>query len=351
MRRAIALFVTLMLIMIISLLVAKSLEVSQKSLEPINTLKNINQVKDIIKLTTGVLQKNLDFIDDDMMLELLFTTYPLSSEKVKLLIDIEPISNKIDINYAFKDYNRSLDYVEIFDEILDRYDIQNRALFYDIIYDTFDKDDSSKGGFDSEIVFYDKKFENGAIYDILQFNQMLSHYAFLANDPKIFEIPWKNIIYFDPIEDINNSTEENASTKKKIIGESDTETQKDVDSNESKKDKDKDKKDNDSKSNTPNTTQARALPPIYIDFMSDDLKLAFGISTNRREGEYIIDDDSLRDVVDVEFAKKFNLTYFKKGQSFLVLCKIDYSLDSISGKIRFIYDIGKKKVIRIEELL
>jgi len=302
-RKAIALFITLGMILIITALIAKSLEISKESLEPIKTIKNINQSNALFRSVKSVLNKNLEFVEDALMLDMLFSSFPIESKNVRLLIDIEPISNKIDINYAFKDEETSLKYIEVFDFIFSKYEVLDSFFFYELIYDTLDENDISKGGFDSEIVQYDKDFENGVIYDLKHFREILKHYVKITNDFNIYNIPWSEIIYFKALPPVDPK----------------------------------------------NKNSQISMPPLYVNFLHDNLDEFFSIVIE--DSDYVMSDEDMQGAIDLEIAKKYNIQYYKKGSNFLVLCKIDYIFDSIEGKLKFLYDIGSKKVIKIEEVL
>lgn len=290
--------------MIITLLVSTSLEISKESLSKVETVKEFNQNYQIIEDIKAIIHKNISMIEDELMLEIAFLPFIIEEKGLKLKIELEPLSDKIDINYAFKDENSTSLYLPIFESIFQKYEVRDIAIFQDLILDTIDLDLESRSGYDSEILLNDRSFTNGAIFDKYQFNKILNQYSFLSNDSNIHRVPWSELIYF----------------------------REHLDSNQSKKDKSKEIE----------------RPKLFINFINSELLEAFDIE--KPEGGFL-DSKELSESFDSEFLENYNFAIFSKGESFLVLCTIDYIFDTISTQIKLIYDLGKKKVVTIEEIL
>ncbi len=288
-KRGIALFITLSLIMVITILVSKSLEISQNSLSGIKTIKKINQTNYLVRDVITILNKAVDdYIVDEPTLNLMLMPWDISEKGLSLIINLKSLSDKLDINYLLKDGNTS----RVINYFLELNQVANSPFFYDLIHDTYDLNNEIRGGYDSEIILDDRYFENGKIYNYEQFEKILNRYSFLTNDVNIYKIPWRDIIFFG-----------DGKTKK----------------------------------------------PLYANLLIDELKIAIDINFN--DGEDYENTNKITEANSKELVDEFNLKVFTKGSSFLVLCKIEYIFDSISGQITLIYDLGKKEVVSIEEIL
>lgn len=293
MKKGIALFVTLSLIMIITILVSKSLQISQDSLKGITTVKKINQINFLIGNLKPILKQVIESMaidTDESTIGIAFDmALPLEDKDIKLNLSFEPIDDKIDINYLLLDGNSSY----LIEHLFNDYEVANLPAFYDLIHDTQDLDSEIRGGYDSEIILDDKSFENGRIYDYEHFSQILDRYSLLTDDINIHKIPWQKIFYFG---------------------------------------------------------EGKVKRPLYINFAHDRVKMFFDIGLDE-EDKFEKNQDVI-DTLSKEDIEKFNLkVYEKAGDTFLVLCKIEYSFATISGQIKLFYDLGKKEVVSIEEIL
>ncbi len=266
MKKAIALFVTLALIMIITILVAKSLEISQNSLSGIKTVKKINQVnylvKDIGSILRQIIEMNKANKNEDMLRFLLELPLPLEEKEIKINLSFEMIDNKIDLNLmALGDVNRTKindrNVTKVLEYLFSEYQLANYHTFIDLLDDTFDSDNVIKGSYDSEIVLDDKSFENGLIYDFAHFYQILDRYALLTKDVNIYKIPWEKIIYFG-----DGKTKRN----------------------------------------------------VYVNFIDDTLKEYFKINL---KADAYLDDEQLKGELNAEDISDFNLKVYKEGDSFV----------------------------------
>jgi hypothetical protein len=205
MKKAVALFLTLSLILIITYFIASILN-SYSEIAKKNYIF-IAQNSVIINDTVNIL-KNLEI--NESTLDEIFTTFPISSKNgdFRAIVTITPVKT-ININDYLK--NRKID--KNIDKLLEficyKYDIKDPLFLKNLILDTIDKDTKERMPF-SEIIQKNPFFQNGKIYNLNHFKTILNYYEKETLDKNVKKIPWEKYFNFkitqlyNPNEDIIN---------------------------------------------------------------------------------------------------------------------------------------------------
>jgi len=192
MKKAIALFMTLMFLAVAVVFIDYIMSSYQKITQKSSLFISQNSL--IIKSSLTTL-KNLK-IKNESDLKKIFTSFPVSSKdgSFRALIEIKPV-NSINLNDYLKngEINSSIDL--FFDYLLFKYDVKDPVFFKNLVLDTLDRDDIQRSA-DSEIMEYDPLFQNGKIYNFFQFKKILKYYAQKTLDKSITKIPWKDFFNF-----------------------------------------------------------------------------------------------------------------------------------------------------------
>ena len=163
--------------------------------------KNISQNSILIKDISFILKNISDDINASDVKKL-YQTFPISSSNgdFRAVIKIRPLLDKVDIN-AYKNKTKKK-YIDMFlNNILEFYQIKDPVLFKSLILDTLDTDNIERVG-GSEIKLQNPFFKNGRIYNFKHFKQILDYYVKMTDDKEIYNIPWKDLIWFGNGEDI-----------------------------------------------------------------------------------------------------------------------------------------------------
>ena len=191
MKKAVALFLTLIFITIIIAIIGSIFSIYQKFTND-TFYKNISQNSFLIKNVIS----NINKISKDINgsnIKILFNTFPISSKngKFRALITIKPVFNRVNIN----EINTNKYIKKYLENILEYYQIANPLFFEDLILDTIDLDKKERIG-GSEIILQKPFFKQGKIYNYTQFKEILNYYSKIMNDKSVYKIPWRKLFVF-----------------------------------------------------------------------------------------------------------------------------------------------------------
>jgi len=198
-KKAIVLLITLTLIIAITSLVFIELQKVNYALKIVEKKHIYIQNKVFIDNITSIINKNRKDINSTFGLETLFLL-PIDIQKGGLTTHIEFTSaaKGINPNNILEDTNSSLfnlDYILLFDRILESANVQNREFFIALLEDSLDKDLKERYP-GSEIVLYDRRFRQGVIENFDKFKKIIDYYAFITEDGNIYHIKWRKILSF-----------------------------------------------------------------------------------------------------------------------------------------------------------
>ncbi len=194
-RSAIALMLTLFMLLAMSAALSITLALFQKSFKTYNS--NSFRVQSAVLMQDAVTLMHAlskDIGESPEAFSLLVQSaeeLPLKVGSVDFIIKIRPKAAKFNINH----YIREKHYEKLYAYLL-IYEIQRPGYILDMIEDSLDKD-NEENQYGSERVLYDPFFIQGEIKDYEQFSKLLETYAKETKDMNIYKVPWKAWMDFD----------------------------------------------------------------------------------------------------------------------------------------------------------
>jgi len=207
MRRAVALFVTLGILMLISFMIMRSFDLVNRGFKHISNFEKINQTKVVIKDIQQVLGTITKNIKDPEVLNMILGAYPpISDENGEFTLSFELYSDckAININTIIQEQNRSKPdfvpelrdkFIPIFNYIFDKYRVKDGRLLLNYILDTLDTDVVERE-MDTELILKDVAFLNGLIVSREQFDKIIDAYKIRVEDTEVDKIPWEHFFQF-----------------------------------------------------------------------------------------------------------------------------------------------------------
>ena len=300
MRKAIALLITISVILLITAIIYKSYNTSskliKKGLSEVNFYIQINQTTyDIVNnLNTYIKNKSINDFEDLDEYFLSQATIPIIYEKIgfKITISCKAADKAFNPNINYDDNNISL-----VSSILERYGVLEPQILTNIIADTIDKDfDERESG--SEIVFTNPLFRQGRIENFEHFNQILQRYIKITEDFTIKKIKFDKIFSF------------NSGLKGEYL-----------------------------------RTNFNYADNILISALSDGTRGINTLSEDdikdiKKKKKILRDDKALeKESIDIKFLS---------AGSYIALCKSNISIKEAKAKLSFLYDTKKQKAYNFD---
>jgi len=196
-RKAIALMLTLFMLIAMSAIVSITLALFQKNLKTYS--QNKFRVQSAVLMVDGAnlvkaLMKDVPKSAAPDAFDLLVQSaeeLPIRIGDVDMVIRIRANNAKFNINK----YERKKHYAKLYAYLLD-YEVQRPGYILDMIEDTLDAD-SDEQQYGSERVLYDPFFVQGSIKDYNQFQKLLDTYAKETKDVNIYKVQWAAWIDFN----------------------------------------------------------------------------------------------------------------------------------------------------------
>ena len=191
MRKAVALFLTLLFISIAIVIVGSIFSIYQKFSKD-TFYKNISQNSILLRDIKSILD-NLSSDLNGSSIKFIFTTIPISSKdgNFRALISLKPLFDRVDINEISTNK-----YVKRYlENILEYYQVADPIFFENLVLDTLDLDKKERSG-GSEIILQNPFFKQGKIYNYQHLMEILNYYAKVLDDKSIYKIPWKELFFF-----------------------------------------------------------------------------------------------------------------------------------------------------------
>ncbi|MEF3192527.1 MAG: hypothetical protein K6347_08315 [Campylobacterales bacterium] len=192
------LLATLALILFIGLLVSFSMTIVQRTVASVQQSVSLPQTMVVIRDTKAILTKTFDKINTPEEFDFLLG-YPVElkdeASGTSLTVDIKPLWTGLNPN-LLADANNSQLFREAWVRLLSDYKVVDSELFLALIEDTLDHDLNPRREM-SEIALDDPLFTNGSIGSMTQFREIVHRYAAAANDPRIYHLPWREILSFE----------------------------------------------------------------------------------------------------------------------------------------------------------
>jgi len=193
-RSAIALMLTLFMLLAMSAALSITLALFQKNFATYNSnsfrIQSTVLIADAVSLINSL---SKDIKNSPEAFDLLVQSaeeLPLQIGSVDVVLKIRPKSAKFNINH----YERAKHYDKLYAYLLER-GLQRPGYILDMIEDSLDENNEEQQ-YGSERVLYDPFFIQGEIKDYHQFLKLLDTYAKETKDMNIYKIPWNAWIDF-----------------------------------------------------------------------------------------------------------------------------------------------------------
>ncbi len=202
MRRGVALLITIALVATITALIAVSSGILEHSFKRISNKQMLVQSNVFLTKFVEILKTASEQVQDPFTLEI-FLVAPFSFENKAHLLQVNisftsesfaPNINNMLENNTTNAPSKAV-YSEYFERILSIYNISDKLLLISLIEDALDRDYEERIS-GSEIAFNNPFFQQGEIYDLSHFMQIIKAYKMISRDPSVDVIPWDKLIGF-----------------------------------------------------------------------------------------------------------------------------------------------------------
>ena len=198
-KNGIVLVTTIGLILLLSLLILKNIDISQKYIQKSNLSSLNTQLNRAFVDILEIIKNNQDEIKDAFTFSSFVNTpYFIGSddEAYSITVDISSSSGTININNILSSSNQTNKTIyDFLYMVLSEYRVKDPALFLAIVLDTLDKDKEARV-YGSEIFFEDSRFDIGSNITKQSFNLLLEYYVKKSYDANIYKIPWDEFVGF-----------------------------------------------------------------------------------------------------------------------------------------------------------
>jgi hypothetical protein len=197
-RSGIVLLTTVGLIMILSLLILKSVDISQQYFERANEKGLFIQLNKSFLDALSILQKSSKDIKDAESLSVIIgLPIALSTDNgdISVMMDITSAGGAININNLIANNSTNEPLYNLLQALLYEYGVTNSNFFLSILLDAIDADKNERA-YASEAALKDYRFNDGGINSKESFRYLLDYFTANGGDAKIYNIPWEEIIGF-----------------------------------------------------------------------------------------------------------------------------------------------------------
>ncbi|MDR2099387.1 MAG: hypothetical protein LBP40_01000 [Campylobacteraceae bacterium] len=198
-KRGIVLLTTIGLLMMLSLLILKSMDISQKYFEKSSQSALFVQLNKSFLDTLEILQQSSQEIDDAQTLSTIIgLPIALGTDEgdISIMIDITSMGGVININKLDAGNNTVNEPLyHLFQTILHEYGVTNSNFFLSLLLDAIDTDKNERA-YASEAALRDYRFDDGGINSKESFAYLLDYFTANGGDARIYNIPWNDIIGF-----------------------------------------------------------------------------------------------------------------------------------------------------------
>ncbi len=193
-RRAIALMLTLFMLLAMSAALSITLALFQKGFTTYAAnsfrIQSAVLIVDTVNIVASLAKEVGESPEAFEILMQSAQELPFRVGTVDMLVKLHPQGAKFNINH----YKRDKHHEKLYAYLLG-YNLQRPGYILDMIEDSLD-DDTDENQYGSERVLYDPFFVQGKIADYSQFLKLLDTYAKETKDTNIYSVPWRAWICF-----------------------------------------------------------------------------------------------------------------------------------------------------------
>jgi hypothetical protein len=198
-KKGVVLLTTIGLILMLSLLILKSVDISQKYFDRAGDRNIFVQLNKSFLDVLTILQKNAQNIKDAQSLSIMIglpITLSTDEGDMSIVVDVSSAGGVININNLILSNNATNEPLyNLLQTLLYEYKVTNSNFFLSILLDAIDEDKNERV-YASEAALQDYKFNDGGINSKESFNYILDYFTANGGDAKIYNIPWEDIIGF-----------------------------------------------------------------------------------------------------------------------------------------------------------
>jgi hypothetical protein len=198
-RKGIVLLTTIGLILMLSLLILKSMDISEKYFDKANERGLFVQLNRSFLDALAILQKSAQDIKDAQSLSVIIglpVVIGTDNGDMSIMMDITSAAGVININNLILDNNATNEPLyNLLQTLLYEYGVANSNFFLSILLDAIDKDKDERV-YASEAALKGYRFNDGGINSKESFDYLLDYFVANGGDAKIYTIPWRDIVGF-----------------------------------------------------------------------------------------------------------------------------------------------------------
>jgi hypothetical protein len=198
-KKGIALLTTVGLIMILSLLILKSVDISQRYFDKAGETAIFVQLNKTFLDVLAILQSSTKEIKDAAALSVVIglpIMIGTENDDMNVAIDISSGGSLININNLISNNNTINEPLyTLLQNLLLEYRVANANFFMNILLDAIDTD-SDERVYLSEVKLKSDTFTDGGINSKESFRYLMDYFVANGGDAKIYTIPWFDIIGF-----------------------------------------------------------------------------------------------------------------------------------------------------------
>jgi hypothetical protein len=198
-KSGIVLLTVIGLILMLSLLILKSVDISQKYFDRSSQNTLFIQLNKSFFDALAILQRSSQDINDAQALSVIVgLPIALSTDNgdISIVMDINSAGGLININNLILSNNKTNEPLyNLMQSLLQEYQVTNANFFLSILLDAIDTDKNERT-YASEAALRDYKFGDGGINSKESFMYLLDYFAAKGGDARIYNIPWEDIVGF-----------------------------------------------------------------------------------------------------------------------------------------------------------
>jgi hypothetical protein len=195
-RRGIALLTTVGLVMILSLIILKSVDIAAKYFERANEAAMMTQMDKTFMDLLAILSSTSGEIKDAYgMQAVVGLPIVMGADDMGVAIDIRSAGGVYNINSLIQNGTINESFYDFLLQVLNEYRVPNGQFFMAMLLDSIDADGDERM-YRSEARLYNARFRDGGIPSREALRFLLDYFAQNGGSGAIYEVPWEEIVGF-----------------------------------------------------------------------------------------------------------------------------------------------------------